>query len=337
MKDIKVPQLIINDMTAEQYKTITPAEDEFYITDEEYKDLPIGFGQLADHQPADNWAEVTDDWVLHSKYPEIWTMILGIKNKEISVPDTFVCTIETAEKISSAIKSWEKITAEQKLSKYYIIDEENLRFKFPRVLSENRCIGNNTDAVIAGPSNYNGCYTISNNGEYYEFGAFLRLEKATKIIQEETGEKTYTYYKATQWNNPDVEVGTALSGETYHPCILTEELSVLFANKLLNDKSICIFCSTQDIGEDEAEELQTTRYQIVNNYPQYHMALIVTSEDFSAKLCIYDEQLSNLPELARAIPEGCSETIITYSVLGYVEPPKVSEYNCGTRLFIKVA
>ena len=46
MKDTKIPQLIINDLTKKQYESITPAQDQFYITDEDYKDIPIGFISL---------------------------------------------------------------------------------------------------------------------------------------------------------------------------------------------------------------------------------------------------------------------------------------------------
>ena len=52
MKDTKIPQLIINDLTKKQYDSITPAQDELYITDEEYRDIPIGFGQFASNKPA---------------------------------------------------------------------------------------------------------------------------------------------------------------------------------------------------------------------------------------------------------------------------------------------
>ena len=332
MKDTKIPQLIINDLTKKQYDSITPAQDELYITDEEYRDIPIGFGQFASNKPADNWAEVTDDFVNAADYSKIWTMILGVLDGEISVNGVYVCTVETAEKMVSGVRSWEKVTGEQKILKYYIVDRENQKFKFPREIPEYRAIGVSEDIVIAGPSNYSGVYSVSNNGKYFENGAFFKVKRATKTVDG----KTYNYYKPVQWNNPSVEIPVLAHGDESHKCITTEELSALTTLELINDKYQLLFLYCQEMGENREEYEHA--YEIVGSYPEYHLEKNKAVNEFSAKICLFDEEYgeSNRKYLEDIIPEGCEEAVITYSIYGYVNPPKVSEYTCGTRLYIKV-
>ena len=336
MKDTKIPQLIINDLTKKQYESITPAEDQLYITDEEYKDIPIGFGQWAFNKPADNWVEVTDNFVNASDYPEIWNMILGVLDREIIVNGVYVCTVEESEKILSGVKIWEKVTGEQKILKYYIVDRENQKFKFPREIPEDRAVGNNEDVVIAGPSNYNGLYSISNNGKYLECGAFFRVEKATKTVEEESGTKVYTYYKPTQWNNAEAEIPVQVHGDEFHGCIVTEELSALTTCELINDKYRLMFFACQEC-ENEGD-VRLYKYDIVDLYPDFHSSSNKTTTDFTAQLCLYDEQYtkSSYLNLKEVIPDGYNEGMITYTIMGYVNPPKVADYTCGNRLYIKV-
>lgn len=336
MKDTKLPQLVINDLTKKQFdeanKNNQIQNDELYITDEIYTEIPIGFGQWSESHPGDNWAEVTDDYVSKDDYPEIWDILIAILDEEYSNKRFKVVTAEKAAEMLDTEIEWKKTAAEQKLLYSYIVDRENNQFKFPLAIEEGKSIGDCDETVIAGPSLYNGCYSISSKGAYFELGTFVRLEKQSVVVDD----ITYNYHKVTRWDDSTIEIPTAEGS-----CGIIEHNTIPLivgysANEMINNKYIIKFYNTRisdEVGPDEE-----TLYDIERLYP-HEIVGECTNREFCASLVIFDERNDDYlnETLEKMIPEGETETVIVYTINGYVKPPKVADYNVRNRLYIKVA
>ena len=322
MKDIRIPQLIFNDMTKEQYDSITPVENEFYITDEVNVEIPIGFGMWASNEIGDNWARVVDGFVNGSDYPLLWEVIKGVQDGSVQHDGMNVVTVEQAETLRANAKGWEVYNLERSLAFSYIINLDTEKFMFPRCISNSICVGADDPGVIGGETDHAGCYGISSQGKYYEMGCFIRLVKATKTV----GENTYTYYKATQWHDSTQEIPVVAENGAVKTCAISAAL----AKTLINDKYGLSFPVNRFYTENNM--ITPTIFGLYNSVSDVEK----TAEEFSVVFKLYDEELETSEDLA-IIPEDQNEIMITCVIEGYVNPPQLSEYNCGRNLYIKVA
>ena len=322
MRDIRIPQLIFNDMTKEQYDSITPEENEFYITDEVSVEIPIGFGMWASNEIGDNWAPVPEDFVSGSDYPLLWEVIKGVQNGSVAHDGMHVITVEQEATLRANAKDWELDNLERSLAFSYIINLDTGKFKFPRCIENCICVGEDDPSVIGDATDRAGCYGISSQGKYYEMSCFMRLRKATKTV----GEKVYTYYKATQWHDSTQEIPVIVEGSTCK----TYALQSPIAKTLINNKYGLSFPVNRFYIENN--EISPTMYGLYNSIDDVEKS----PGEFSAVFKLYDEELGTSEDLA-IIPEDQNEIMITCVIEGYVNPPLISEYNCGRKLYIKVA
>lgn len=323
MKDIRIPQLIFNDMTKEQYDSITPAENEFYITDEVNVEIPIGFGMWASNEIGDNWAPVSDDYVNGSDYPLLWEVLKGVNDGSVMHDGMHVLTADQVATKRANAKDWELANLERHLAYCYIINLDTEKFKFPRCIENRICVGDDDPGVYGDENNYGGCYSISSQGKYCEVFSFIRLVKATKTV----GDKSYTYYKATQWHDSSQEIPVVTEGNT----VKTYSLNATITRNIINSKYALTFTNNL-FHIDSNSTINNTMYGIYTKVSDLEKGV----QEFSAVFELYDEELETSESLA-IIPEGHNEIMIVCVLEGYVDPPLVADYNTGRKLYIKVA
>lgn len=316
MKDTKVAQEIWNLLKRDTYNSITPSDTQFYITDEMYTELPIITGLYSETSPGDNWIETTDSWINSSKWPELWDLLTGIKDGDVYLRDIQVCTSSEFSNIPDTKKPY-----------YFVIDTTNNKFKVPRCLEDSRMVGGTDAPVFASTSNYAGCYMISAKGKYYEYGAVVRLVKATKTVSGQS----YTYYKPTQVPSPY----TAIDTETINDgrTLTHDILNATIAEELLNNKYICKYFCNNSSGYDSTTEL--INLEMFRQYPLPPLEQEQTTTGFSFCLPLYDASIDDDSPLIEAIQTNANESYISYSLEGYILPPDLEDYNLSTKLYIK--
>lgn len=322
--------------------------------------LPLGYGMWSEEPMlGSGWVAVDGVTELSAEdYPEYWDLLTKIYAGTKTSESIKVCAAADVNSLISGTKDWEKISGQQKIAHYHIIDTTNETFILPRCISSKIMIGDiHNNIVVRGSTENCGVYSITNEGFYFETSVFAQLNKQTRTVTEEetviddvTGEettenvqKTYTYYTISNVGDSEnpftlvtVETSSGLHTKQTEATLIFE-----FEKTFINTKyEVSLFTSKtfSDTGENGATVLDIGSPYILTN--KFDGEDEKTTTSYKVKPYIYDEQvkadLNFTDRFLKVIDNNASVMYLLIVASGYVLPPLVSEYTTSKRLYIKL-
>lgn len=352
--------------------------DNNFIQAKHKNNIPLGYGMWSEQEmPGSGWVAADGVTELSADdYPEYWSMLLAIRNGTQTSNYIKVCDVSSVNSLISGVKDWEKITGQQKIAYYHIIDTTNETFILPRCIDKSLLVGKRDAVVITGTTENNGYYTINSEGLYCEFSPFAQLNKATRTVVEEetvvddnTGEettqnvnKTYTYYTMSQVGDAEnpFELETYNANDVIRCKKTSATLVFEFAQTLINTKyTVSLYTSKPfidtgnngetilDIGvpypatnQLEGEDTKTTSTYSVRPYV-YDEQLVRKESDFTESCgglaaVPANEGLKWANKFLKVLGDNDNNMILLCMVVGYVVPPTVANYTTNERLYIRL-
>jgi len=336
--------------------------DDNFVKAKLKNNIPLGYGMWSEQpMPGSGWVAADGVTELSADdYPEYWSLLLAIRNGTKTSNYIKVCDVSSVNSLISGTKDWERITGQQKIAYYHLIDTTNETFILPRCIDKSLLVGQHDSIVIKGTTDTNGFYTINSEGFYFEVSPFAQLNKATRTVQEEetviddvTGEETtetvnknYTYYTMSQVGDAEnpFELETYNINDAVRCKRTTSTLVFDLAQTLINTKyTVSLYTSKQFTDTGDNGE---TILDIGEPYPATNKLKgedVQTTTTYSVKPYIYDEQLIRsgweenwTNKYLKVIGENENKMTLLCLVVGYVVPPAVANYTTSERLYIRI-
>lgn len=181
-------------------------------------------------------------------------------------------------------------------------------------------------------------YHYSDDWQYYNAGTYTTADKTVLDTTVTTPDSyNFTSHKVTEWDDSTTDITLSSTAKKYcddkeYNYVVTP-IEVNFSKTLLD--------GNLELCKTAASQRQTpggnTIYEINNFYFGAEWEDI-DNDGFSVSFPVYDEVLNDSEVLSDAIPTGETSSMVSFTIVGHVVPPLVSEYSSLTdfRLYIKL-